>query len=262
VTGTALRQSAPTLFTLTGILTDPQFRTIIHAIEQRDGSDILIAPRVVTTSGRQAQIQAVDVATIVTGVNIGGQTGGGGGIGGGGQGGAAVTTFQPQTQPIPTGPVLNVMPTVNSDGYSINMALIPSIVEFAGYDDPGQFAVVAQQGVGGTVGVPVQVALPLPRTRIRQVVTTVTVWDQQTVMLGGLISERVTSTRDKLPVLGDLPLFGKLFRSEHKTTRKSNLVIFVTPTIIDPAGNKVHTEDELPFVSPTGGRRAGLQRRR
>lgn len=263
VTSTALRQAAPSLFTLTGILTDPQFRTIIHAIETRDGSDILIAPRVVTTSGRQAQIQAVDVATIVTGVSTGGQAGGGGGgVGGGAGGGAVNVTFTPSTQPIPTGPVLNVLPTVNADGYSINMALIPSIVEFAGYDDPGQFAVVAQSVAGNTVGVPIQVALPLPRTRIRQVVTTVTVWDQQTVMLGGLISENVVSTRDKLPVLGDLPLFGKLFRSEHKTTRKSNLVIFVTPTIIDPAGNRVHVPEEMPFAKPSTTRRAALQKKR
>ena len=52
---------------------------------------------------------------------------------------------------------------------------------------------------------------------------------------------------DKVPVLGDLPWFGKLFRSESSQTRKKNLVIFVTPTIIDPAGNRLHLDGDMPF---------------
>jgi len=45
-----------------------------------------------------------------------------------------------------------------------------------------------------------------------------------------------------------LPLVGRLFRSESNQTQKKNLVIFVTPTIIDPAGNRVHTDEDLPFA--------------
>jgi type II secretory pathway component GspD/PulD (secretin) len=41
---------------------------------------------------------------------------------------------------------------------------------------------------------------------------------------------------------------GRLFRNEASATRKKNLVIFVTPTIIDPAGNRFHSEDEMPFA--------------
>jgi len=74
------------------------------------------------------------------------------------------------------------------------------------------------------------------------------VWDGQTVVLGGLMSEAVQKTKDKVPVLGDLPLVGRLFRSESSLTEKRNLVIFVTPTIIDPAGNRKFSEEELPFA--------------
>jgi type II secretory pathway component GspD/PulD (secretin) len=49
-------------------------------------------------------------------------------------------------------------------------------------------------------------------------------------------------------MLGDLPLVGRLFRNESKSTQKKNLLIFVTPLLIDPAGNRVHTEDEMPFA--------------
>jgi len=68
------------------------------------------------------------------------------------------------------------------------------------------------------------------------------------VVLGGLISENVTKQKDKVPVLGDLPFLGRLFRSESNESRKKNLMIFVTPRIIDPAGNPVHSEDEMPFA--------------
>ena len=67
-------------------------------------------------------------------------------------------------------------------------------------------------------------------------------------MLGGLIAENVQKTKDKVPVLGDLPFFGRFFRSESNTSSKKNLVIFVTPTLIDPAGNRLHSDEEMPFA--------------
>ena len=252
-----LRNNAPALGTLTGILTDPQFRMVIRAIEQRDGTDVLAAPKVITVSGRQAQIQVTDVQLILTGITAGQTAGGGGaagGVGGAAAGGGGIgAQLQAQTVPLPTGPVLDVLPTVAADGYTINMSLIPSITQFVGYDAvPPEFAGAIQvQSVGsGTVGVPLTAQVPLPRTRIRQVVTQCVVWDAQTVMLGGLISEDIQNTKDKVPILGDLPLVGRLFRSETKTNRKKNLMIFVTPTIIDPAGNRVHTDEEMPFIPP------------
>jgi type II secretory pathway component GspD/PulD (secretin) len=57
----------------------------------------------------------------------------------------------------------------------------------------------------------------------------------------------VITLKDKVPVLGDLPLVGRAFRSESKTIKKKNLLIFVTPTLIDPAGNLIHTADETPL---------------
>jgi type II secretory pathway component GspD/PulD (secretin) len=88
----------------------------------------------------------------------------------------------------------------------------------------------------------------LPDFTVRQVVTTVNVWDGQTVVLGGLISSTIQSTKQQVPVIGDLPLVGNLFQSSSKTTQKKNLMIFVTASIVDPAGNRVHSDDELPFA--------------
>ncbi len=62
--------------------------------------------------------------------------------------------------------------------------------------------------------------------------------------------------KDKIPFLGDLPLLGRFFRSESSSSNKKNLMIFVTPTIIDPAGNRVHSEDEMPFANTVPTQRA------
>jgi general secretion pathway protein D len=247
----------PAMATFTGILTNPQFRVVLRAMDQRDGVDVLASPSVTTTSGRQTSLRAVDMRSIVTGSGAN-QTGAGGGLGGGGIGGGGVnvggggaqplgTTINPQTTTIPEGPMLDVIPYVAADGYSIKMTVLPTLVQFVGYDDPGPFAIIAQGGAGSTVANPLVAQLPLPRLRQRQVLTSVVVWDGQTVVLGGMISEDVSKHKDKVPVLGDIPFVGRLFRSESNFTQKKNLAIFVTPTIIDPAGNRVHDEENLPY---------------
>lgn len=146
------------------------------------------------------------------------------------------------TQSVETGPILDVIPYVLADGYTINLALIPSVTEFTGYQNPPQIP-----SVTGSLNV-VQLPIVLPTFTVRQLVTTVNVWDNQTVVLGGLISSSVLTTKDKVPVLGDLPAIGRFFQSQSKQTVKKNLMIFVTATIVDPSGNRVHADDDLPFA--------------
>jgi general secretion pathway protein D len=155
---------------------------------------------------------------------------------------AGTSSITPNTQQIETGPVLDVVPYVLSDGYTINLTLIPSLTEFAGYATPPPV-----QNVTGNLNV-VQLPVVLPDFTIRQVVTTVNIWDNQTIVIGGLISSDTSSTKDKVPVLGDLPGVGVLFQSSSKSVQKKNLMIFVTATVVDPAGNRVHSDDELPFA--------------
>ena len=246
-----LRNSAPALATVTGILTDPQFRVVVRALEQRGASDLLSAPEVTTMSGRQAQIKVVDIQYIVTELDTDqtaagqtttavGTTAGGGGVG---------SLIVPIAEPFELGPVLDVVPYVNADGYTIQMTLLPTLKEFLGYDDPGQFVAQVQgAAAGGASPNALTEPTPLPKFRLRQVATTAMVWDGQTIVLGGLISEKVQKQKDKVPVLGDIPFFGRFFRSESNTSSKKNLVIFVTPRLIDPAGNPLHSEEEMPFA--------------
>ncbi|MGH7941432.1 MAG: type II secretion system protein GspD [Limisphaerales bacterium] len=163
---------------------------------------------------------------------------------------AQVTTIQPgvsaitpTVQQVETGPILDVVPDVLSDGYTINLTLIPSLIEFTGYETPPSLGSFSASGLN-------VVLLPtaLPAFSVRETTTTVNVWDGQTVVLGGLVYSQIIEEKDTVPVIGDIPILGRLFQSEQKTETKRNLMIFVTPTIIDPAGNRVHSDDELPFA--------------
>jgi len=157
-----LRNTPTTLFTLTGILTDPQFRMVIHAIENRTGAELLAQPEVTTQSGRQAQMKATDVKTIVTGFsfsqNTSSTSAGGGTIVGGGNTLPPASFVYPLPEQMELGPVLDVIPCVLSDGYTVNLTLIPSLAEFVGYEDPSSFnnALPSTTGAfpGGLVMVP------------------------------------------------------------------------------------------------------------
>jgi general secretion pathway protein D len=236
---------APAIGTITGIATDPQFRAVVSALSQRTGVDLMDAPEVTTVSGRQTHIEVTDMESIVTGVNANqtastpttGTTGASGA-------GAVGSTITYDISTLPFGPSLDVIPYVSADEYTIQMTIIPTLTEFLGYDNPGLFADQAQGSSGGNL----TAILPLPHSRVRQITTTAVVWDGQTVVLGGLITENTTKTKDKVPLLGDLPMFGTLFRSESSQSSKQNLLIFVTPTIIDPAGNRLHSDEDMPFA--------------
>jgi len=222
---------------LTGILTDPQSRMVLKALQQRSGTEFLAQPDITTLSGRQAQMQMVTMTTVVKGINERALTPPG------------ITTTNDDasslyvTESISCGPIMDVIANVMADGYTIELMMIPSVTEFLGYqeDQTNRVAVYVD-------GKKKWVSPPRPIVRQRKLSASVRVWDGQTVVLGGLPSETVTTLKDKVPVLGDLPLLGRMFRSESKATTKKNLLIFVTPTLIDAAGNRIHTEDELPFT--------------
>jgi general secretion pathway protein D len=249
-----LQNSAPALATITGILTDPNFRVVLHALETRGGSETLGEPEATTTSGRQVQMRATKLINVITGFEFNNGTGGNTavptGTGGTTVNAAGAASITPDTEQVETGPTLDVVPYVLSDGYTINMSLIPSDTESSGYDTisateiPGYNPGAALAGIANGTTLPV--ALPL--FTVRQIITTVNVWDNQTVVLGGLITSTIQTEKDKVPFLGDVPFVGRLFQSQSKSEKKDNLMIFVTPTIVDPAGNRVHSDDELPFA--------------
>jgi general secretion pathway protein D len=71
----------------------------------------------------------------------------------------------------------------------------------------------------------------------RDIKTSVTVWDGATLVMGGLTREEVKRVNDKTPILGDIPLLGRLFKSKGEASSKRNLLIFVTANLVSPGGS-------------------------
>jgi general secretion pathway protein D len=100
-----------------------------------------------------------------------------------------------------------------------------------GYFDTKRMASYDEYGVK----IP-QVSGSLPIFRLRKIETNMTVADGSTVGMGGLIYDKLETYKDKVPVLGSIPLIGRLFRSEGERSVKRNLMIFVTATQVDVNG--------------------------
>ena len=222
-----------------GILTNPQFQLIIKALSQKKGADLLSAPKVTTVSGQQAQVRiaqefiyptAYTPPTAVAGTS--GTVGGASPI--------AVTPSIPSTfSSREVGVLLNVIPTVGADGYTINLSLIPQVTEFLGFIEYGGNEALAS----GTSIVNVFNSIKQPLFSTRALATSIVIWDGQTVVLGGLIREDVQTIDDKVPFLGDIPMLGRFFQNKTSQKTKRNLLIFVSARLIDPAGNPVHRQE-------------------
>jgi general secretion pathway protein D len=241
---------APGIFGLSGVFTDPQFQVVIRALNQKKGVDLLSAPKVTTKSGQRAVIEIVRefrYPTTFTPPQVPSISGGTGGTGTVSI--EVVTPTTPQTfETRNTGVTLEVEPVVGPDGVTIDLNLVPQVVEFEGFINYGSaiFGVNPNNISGMTVPTVLLTnnVINQPIFSTRKVTTSVSVWDGQTVVLGGLMREDVQKTEDKVPILGDIPILGRAFRTNVDQHIKRNLVIFVTARLISPGGLPVNPTEE------------------
>ncbi len=251
---------APGIFGLAGVFTNPQFQVVIRALNQKKGIDLLSAPRVTTKSGQRAIVEVIrefrypKTYTQPQVPSIGTQTG---------QGSAVVPVVVTPTTPQDwetrnTGVTLEVEPVVGGDSTTIDLNLVPQVVEFEGFINYGSpINAVGVNSIGGIGGISVSVPIELtpnvinqPVFSTRKVTTSVSVYDGQTVVLGGLMREDVQKTEDKVPILGDIPLVGRAFRTNVEQHNKKNLIMFVTARIVTPAGVPLNEEEEEGLLPP------------
>jgi len=128
------------------------------------------------------------------------------------------------------------------------LILEPRVTEFEGFVEYGgpSVAVVgggsSADGLGALISSPATtVTVPAgffqPVFSTREISTEVTVFDGATVVMGGLTRDEVKTVRDSVPILGNIPGIGRLFRSEGETRQKRNLLIFVTANLVSPGGS-------------------------
>ena len=226
----------------------------IQALARKSGSDLMSAPKVTVLSGKRANIVVAqelrypqsygDIESDVSG----------------GQGGSSVAITAGTPDEFTTrniGVEMSVTPNVENDN-TISLILEPRVTEFEGFVEYGGPSIAVTTDT--TAIVPAGFFQPVFSTR--EITTEVTIYDGATVVMGGLTRDEVRSVNDKVPLLGDIPGLGRLFRSEGETRQKKNLLIFVTANLVSPGGSlsnqnydnvKSNTSYQSPsLVTPAG----------
>lgn len=210
------RESEGLNLTLQGVLTGTQFEAVLHLLEESRKSKTLSAPRVTTLNNQTSTIRVVEefnyptryeVSLIQFDIN-----------GDGDFDDAGETEFANVPQDLQKrdiGILLNVTPSVGEDHKTITLILAPEVSQFSQFRD-----------LGGGVTV--------PEFTSSRLTTSIVVEDGQTVVLGGLMKDTSSETVTKVPVLGDLPLLGGLFRQRDTSSTRSNLLIFITARLLAP----------------------------
>jgi MSHA type pilus biogenesis protein MshL len=134
-------------------------------------------------------------------------------------GATPITTFSVQTGSILSGMILGIVPFIAENGdISINITPITSNL------------VSLQDKSVGSAGN--QATIAIPTVDLREMTTTVKMRDGQIAILGGLISKQDNKSEEKIPVIGDIPYFGKFFTRINNSSTKSELVLMLRPHIV------------------------------
>ena len=185
------------------ILSAPQMSVTLQALNEDSDAEFLANPRIVTADNMQAKIEIIRNQPVPQ-LNFNEQT---------------ATAVFGGFQDKKFGNTLVVKPSVNKDNF-ITLAVKPEISNKVGdqsFSIPG--------GSGGSVVSPI--------IDTRSLESNVLIKSGDTLAIGGLLQDEVRKTRTKIPLAGDIPVLGYLFQSRSNERVKRNLLVFVTPTIID-----------------------------
>jgi type IV pilus assembly protein PilQ len=216
----------------TNIIRGSDLTATISALEQSGESQTLSAPRLTVLNNRPATIsdgqvqyyyEEYSVATTV------GQY-------------YTASSWVPSGKPakVTAGAELNVMASISGDGKSILLALNPKVntsvqlVTYATLTQPSSFA----GGSNSTFNI------SLPTYRTQELSTRVVVNSGETVVMGGVLEREKTTYVESVPVLGDIPIIGALFRRRTESDTPRYLLIFVTATIVKDTGEFLVYDDE------------------
>lgn len=173
---------------------------LVRALQSDASVNVLSTPQLMTSDNQKAEIVVGQNVPFVTGQS---QTTGG-----------------------------NVITTIERRDVGITLRITPQILE----DDRVKLELYQEISSLTPTAQSVGTLVVGPTTNKRSASTTVIVNDRQTIVIGGLIKDNLTVSENKVPFLGDIPLLGWLFKFHSKRVEKSNLIIFLTPSVITDAG--------------------------
>ena len=230
------------LATISGVINSFDLSAVVTALSQKSETNLMSAPKITVLSGERAEITVAQemiypraYGDVSSNVSRGSSTTTGSAV--------SITSGTPKDfTKRNVGVEMGVTATVEDDN-SISLILEPCVTEFEGFVEYGGPSIAVTDSTTATV----PSGFYQPIFNVRRIRTEVTVADGATIVMGGLTREETVSVKDKVPILGDLPLLGRFFRNDGETSEKKDLLVFVTAHIIGTDG-----EPLTPFVRPTG----------
>ena len=237
-------------------LNDAQVSAMMRGLDQKKGVDFVTKPATVARSGQTSKIEMIrefiypteyeppQLPNSVVGSSLVDLTTG--------QVVAGNTPMAPITPATPTafdkrdvGTVLEVNPIVSGDRRYIELSLQPSVTTFDGFVNYGTpinggsssfFNFAGINTSSSTFGEITANRILQPIFSVIRTSTNVTIVDGGTIVLGGLVEERLVDVQDKVPVLGSIPLLGRFFESNVRKPVRTNVLIMVNAELQDPSG--------------------------
>jgi general secretion pathway protein D len=176
----------------------PSFSALFQALTSLTDVNVLSTPSIITTDNEPAEIIVADVIPFPTGSTVG-------------DSGVTVQTIQRE----PVGIRLSITPQI-SEGDFLNLNILTEVSAIR--DTPVQGLNTAQFGIATTT---------------RTADSSVVVKNGQTIVIGGLVQDRESVLQNRVPVLGNIPFLGNLFKYKQRQSQKINLMILLTPRIVE-----------------------------
>jgi len=210
------------------------FAALIELLKTQGDVQVLSSPRVSTVNNQKAVIKVGSDEFFVTGITSNSTT----------TGTVADRTYDVTLTPFFSGIALDVTPQISDDGL-ITLHIHPSVSEVQ--DQTKTITIPSSSGSGSS-----QLTLPLALSTIRESDSVVRARNGQVVVIGGLMQNRAADNRAATPLLGQLPVVGRLFRHEATASRKSELVILLRPQVVGE-------DDWDALIEETSGRMRNLR---
>ena len=234
--GRQVSAPAPGVLSVYGRFNDSFIQGIMRGLDQKKGVDIMAQPAVVTRNGQVSSIAIVREFIYPTEYEppeVPNSVGGG----------ASSSTVIPATptsfEKKDVGMTLEVTPVADADKRYISVTLNPTFSDFDGFVNYGSPINTVSRGLLGDETVELtKNAILMPIFSKQQISTTVDVADGSTVVLGGLMQEVVQNVEDKTPVLGSIPIIGRLFQSNAKKPVTKMVLFMVNVELMDPTGRR------------------------
>ncbi len=196
VGGTDLGAAGSGLGGFTFTVTGADFNFLFRTLQNEGNLKVLSRPQIVAMDNKEARIDISDDVPYVTGTQT-----------------SSTGQISTSVSREKVGITLEVTPQINPDGF-VRMEILQKVSDLT----------------GSTVDVGQGVTSPIFFTREAE--TTITVKDNETVVLGGLITSRKENREQKIPILGDVPGLGLLFRNQNDTSRRTELLVVLTPHVL------------------------------